>query len=53
MPIILRNAASIRLLEPLGLEAQDEYELDEAQVTVQVRYRPNSSRWEGASGIRS
>ena len=39
MPIILRNAASIRLLEPLGLEAQDEYELDEAQVTVQVRYR--------------
>lgn len=39
MPIILRNAASIRLLEPLGLEALEEYELDEAQVTVEVRYR--------------
>ena len=39
MPIILRNAAWIRLLEPLGLEALEEYELDEAQVTVEVRYR--------------
>ncbi len=39
MPIILRNAAAIRLLEPLGLEALDEYELAEPQVTVQVRYR--------------
>lgn len=39
MPIILRNAASIRLLAPLGLESQDEYELSEPPVTVQVRYR--------------
>lgn len=39
MPIILRNAATIRLLEPLGLEALDEYELAEPQVTVEVRYR--------------
>ena len=39
MPLILRNAAAIRLLEPLGLGALDEYELAEPQVTVQVRYR--------------
>ncbi|MCY3798304.1 MAG: DUF4340 domain-containing protein [Chloroflexi bacterium] len=39
MPIILRNAASIRLLAPLGLAEPDEYGLDEAQVTVDVRYR--------------
>ena len=39
MPIILRNAATIRLLEPLGLEALDEYELAEPQVMVDVRYR--------------
>ncbi|MCY3977815.1 MAG: DUF4340 domain-containing protein, partial [Chloroflexi bacterium] len=39
MPIILRNAASIRLLAPLGLAELDEYGLDEAQVTVDVRYR--------------
>ena len=39
MPIILRNAASIRLLAPLGLEALEEYGLSEPQATVQVRYR--------------
>lgn len=39
LPIILRNAASIRMLAPLGLEAQEEYGLEEAQVTVEVRYR--------------
>lgn len=39
MPIVLRNAATIWLLEPLGLEALDEYELAEPQVTVHVRYR--------------
>lgn len=39
MPIILRNAASIRLLAPLGLAALDEYQLDMPQVTVHVRYR--------------
>ena len=39
LPIILRNAASIRLLEPLGLAAQDEYELSEPRLSVQVRYR--------------
>ena len=39
MPIILRNAATIRLLEPLGLLALDEYKLAAPQVTVDVRYR--------------
>lgn len=39
MPIILRNAATIRLLEPLGLEALDDYQLAEPRVTVEVRYR--------------
>lgn len=39
LPIILRNAATIRLLEPLGREALDEYGLAEPRVTVQVRYR--------------
>jgi len=39
LPIILRNAATIRMLEPLGLAALDEYELSEPRVRVQVRYR--------------
>ncbi len=39
MPIILRNAASVQLLEPLGLEAKEAYGLDSAAVTVEVRYR--------------
>ena len=39
MPIILRNAATIRLLEPLGLAALDAYELAAPQVRVDVRYR--------------
>jgi len=39
MPIITRNAATIRLLEPLGLAALEAYELAEPQVRVQVRYR--------------
>ncbi|MDE2777822.1 MAG: DUF4340 domain-containing protein [Chloroflexota bacterium] len=39
VPIILRNAATIRLLEPLGLAALDEYEMAAPQVTVDVRYR--------------
>ena len=39
MPIVSRNAATVRLLEPLGLEALDEYELAEPQVVVHVRYR--------------
>lgn len=39
MPIISRNAASVRLLEPLGLEALDEYGLDDPQAVVHVRYR--------------
>lgn len=39
LPIILRNAATIRLVEPLGLAALDEYELAEPRVKVQVRYR--------------
>ena len=39
LPLILRNAATIRLLEPLGRQALDEYELAEPRVTVDVRYR--------------
>ena len=39
IPSILRNAASIRMVEPLGLEALDAYELADPQVTVDVRYR--------------
>lgn len=39
MPLILRNAATIRLQAPLGLEALAEYGLDEPPVVVDVRYR--------------
>ena len=39
LPIVLRNAATIRLQEPLGREALDEYALSEPEVTVEVRYR--------------
>ena len=39
MPIVLRNAAVIRMLQPLGLEALDDYELAEPRVAVRVRYR--------------
>ncbi len=36
---MLRNAASIRMVEPLGLEARDEYALDEPAIMVEVAYR--------------
>ncbi len=39
MPVILRNAAGIRLQEPLGLEALAEYGLDAPQAVVDVTYR--------------
>ena len=39
MPLILRNAATIRMQAPLGLEALEEYGLDDAPVIVDVRYR--------------
>ncbi len=39
MPLILRNAATIRMQAPLGLEALEEYGLDDAPVVVDVRYR--------------
>lgn len=39
MANILRNAASIRMVEPLGLEARDEYGLDDPTVTVEVLHR--------------
>jgi hypothetical protein len=39
MPIVSRNAATVRLLEPLGLEALDEYGLVEPRAVVHVRYR--------------
>lgn len=39
MPLITRNAATIRMQTPLGLEALDDYGLDAAPVVVDVRYR--------------
>ena len=39
MANILRNAASIRMVEPLGLAVRDEYGLDEPEITVEVVYR--------------
>lgn len=39
MADMLRNAASIRMVEPLGLEARDEYALDEPAIMVEVVYR--------------
>ncbi len=39
IPGILRNAASIRLVEPLGASAMDDYGLAEESVSVEVRYR--------------
>ncbi len=39
MPGILRNAATVRLMAPLGKEQLDEYGLDAPQVTVDLRYR--------------
>ena len=39
MPVILRNASTIRMLEPLGLAPLDEYQLAQPRVTVEVRYR--------------
>ena len=39
MPLITRNAATIRMQAPLGLEAHDEYGLDQPPVVVDVRYR--------------
>ncbi len=39
MPLVLRNAATIRMQAPLGLAALDEYGLDDPPVTVNVRYR--------------
>ena len=39
MPILLRNAAGIRMQAPLGLAQLDEYGLDAPQALVEVRYR--------------
>lgn len=39
IPGILRNAASIRLVEPLGSSAMDDYGLAEPTVSVEVQYR--------------
>ncbi len=39
MSNILRNAASIRMLEPLGLTARDEYGIAEPTTIVEVVYR--------------
>jgi len=39
MADMLRNAAAIRMVEPLGLEARDEYALDEPAIMVEVVYR--------------
>lgn len=39
MPLVLRNASTIRMQAPLGLEALAEYGLDDPPVVVDVRYR--------------
>ncbi len=39
LPGILRNAASIRMVEPLGRDLLDEYSLDAPAVTVEVVYQ--------------
>lgn len=39
MPLVLRNAATIRMQAPLGLEALAEYGLDDPPAVVNVRYR--------------
>ena len=39
MPGVLRNAASIRMVEPLGLVLKDEYGMIDPTVTVEVEYR--------------
>ena len=39
MPSILRNAATVRMQEPLGLDDRDDYGLVEGQVVVEVRYQ--------------
>lgn len=39
MPSILRNAATLRLMEPLGREMLPDYQLDAPQVSVDARYR--------------
>ncbi len=51
MPIVSRNAATIRLLEPLGLEALDEYELADPQAVVHVRYRQAVAPVESADEV--
>lgn len=44
MSNILRNAASIRMLEPLGLTVREEYGIAEPAVTVEVVYREKVER---------
>ena len=39
LPGILRNAATVRLVEPLGLRAQESYGMDAPRATVTLRYR--------------
>ena len=39
LPGILRNASSIRMVRPLGVEARDEYGMTEPSATVKVTYR--------------
>lgn len=39
LPGILRNAAALRMVEPLGLSALAEYGMDQPQATVEVEYR--------------
>jgi len=39
MPLVARNAATIRMQAPLGRQALDEYGLDDPPAVVDVRYR--------------
>lgn len=39
LPGMLRNAAALRMVEPLGLQLLAEYGMDQPQVTVEIEYR--------------
>lgn len=38
MSSLLRNATTVRMTQPLGLEAQDEYGMENPEITIQVVY---------------
>jgi len=38
MSSLLRNATNVRMTQPLGLEVQDDYGIDDPEITIQVFY---------------